>query len=90
MFGDVNSNDNMGIVSRSCRDVFAYMKEAKEKDGITCTLKVAMIEIYNEQINDLLGSGKVRGFFYFFQFLIFFYFFYFLNLINFYFFISFF
>jgi len=58
MFGDVNSNDNMGIVSRSCRDVFAYMKEAKEKDGITCTLKVAMIEIYNEQINDLLGSGK--------------------------------
>ena len=76
MFGDVNSNDNMGIVSRSCRDVFAYMKEAKEKDGITCTLKVAMIEIYNEQINDLLGSGKVRkNVFYFFSIFNFFLFF---------------
>ena len=59
MFGDVNSEENMGIVSRSCAQVFSYMKETKEKDGINTELKVSMIEIYNEQINDLLNkAGK--------------------------------
>jgi hypothetical protein len=59
MFGDVNSEENMGIVCRSCKQVFEYMKDIKEKDkDMIVTLKVAMIEIYNEQINDLLNTDS--------------------------------
>jgi hypothetical protein len=59
MFGDVNSIPNEGIVSRACRQVLEYAEKAKG-DGMTCIVKAAMIEIYNEQINDLLNykEGK--------------------------------
>ena len=59
MFGDVNSEENMGIVGRSCNQVFNFIKETKEKNNIDATMKIAMIEIYNEKINDLLNKeGK--------------------------------
>ena len=58
MFGDVKSEVNEGLVSRSCRMVLDYCKK-QEGEGVTCVIKAAMIEIYNEQINDLLNKdGK--------------------------------
>ncbi len=58
MFGDVKSEVNEGLVSRSCRMVLDFCKK-QEGEGVTCVIKAAMIEIYNEQINDLLNKdGK--------------------------------
>ena len=54
MFGDVNNIENEGIVSRACRQVLEHAKKATS-EGMTCIVKAAMIEIYNEQINDLLN-----------------------------------
>ena len=52
MFGDPKDEEKGGIVIRACRQVLAHAEKVKA-EGIACTVKGSMIEIYNEQINDL-------------------------------------
>jgi|UniRef100_A0A7S4FYE6 kinesin family protein 1 len=47
-----------GVSPRMCEEMFARIEEAKEaKKNTTYSVKVAMLQIYNEQVQDLLKKG---------------------------------
>lgn len=50
MFGDVESGQS-GIIPRACESIFRNMN----KELLTWTVKISFIEIYNENIRDLLN-----------------------------------
>jgi len=54
-----NTQDE-GIIPRSVRQVFATADSAVEQ-GWKYSMKAAMLEIYNEDIKDLLGPGPPEG-----------------------------
>ena len=55
----VDGNDlEKGIIPRMVQDIFKKIKEAP--DDIEFSIKVSMIEIYNERIRDLLDTKKTN------------------------------
>ena len=60
MLGDGRGLDgnNKGIIPRALLDVFAYVEESKDREFL---LRVSYLEVYNENINDLLGSSNARN-----------------------------
>lgn len=48
------SDEEPGIIPRAMRDVFGYIKATPDREYL---LRASYIEIYNEQIHDLLASG---------------------------------
>ena len=49
------SDSDPGMMILCIRDIFEYVKDHPDKEY---TLKVSYMEVYNEEINDLLNSGE--------------------------------
>ncbi|CAE6447398.1 unnamed protein product [Rhizoctonia solani] len=59
--GDPNDPDNgMGVIPRAVATIFAKARELKEERGAAwqCTIKASFIELYNEDLIDLLADGR--------------------------------
>lgn len=50
------SDDDPGMMILCIRDIFDYIEN---HPNLKFTLKVSYMEVYNEEINDLLGDGPV-------------------------------
>jgi centromeric protein E len=48
------SDEEPGIIPRAMRDVFGYIKATPDREYL---LRASYLEIYNEQIHDLLAPG---------------------------------
>jgi len=59
MFGpDIMANDKKGIIPRSCDYIFQHIEN--DENNIEYTIKCSFLEIYKEQVKDLLDpSGKI-------------------------------
>lgn len=55
------NKDGKGIVPRACEEIFHGMKVKKEQSNIESTLSVAYVEIYGDQVSDLLKFGARCG-----------------------------
>ena len=55
--GDMSSESSYGIIPRMISHVFNFIHE---QDGTEFTIKVSMIEIYQEKIRDLLDVSRVN------------------------------
>jgi hypothetical protein len=55
-------HNGMGIIPRSVSKIFQRAKQIKEEKagGWTCSVKGSFIEIYNEDLIDLLGEESVK------------------------------
>ncbi|KAK9241194.1 hypothetical protein V1525DRAFT_334826 [Lipomyces kononenkoae] len=54
--------DEPGVIPRICRELFARIAEISSS-GLTCTVEVSYLEIYNERVRDLLNpknKGNLR------------------------------
>lgn len=57
MFGpDINDNVTKGIIPRTAQEIFD--KISKEGQDLTYIISVSMLEIYREQLSDLMDSEK--------------------------------
>lgn len=67
MFGKDDSSifganqEGKGIVPRACEEILAAIKQRKEINGIDSVLTVAYVEIYGDQVSDLLRFGARCG-----------------------------
>lgn len=52
------SNDNPGLFPRLIKDILSRMNDAERNDAEDWELQVSMLEIYQENIYDLLSSRK--------------------------------
>jgi hypothetical protein len=52
------SDDDPGMMILCIRDIFDYIET---HPNLKFTLKVSYMEVYNEEINDLLGDGPVSS-----------------------------
>jgi len=52
---DIFSNENKGLTPRMIDHIFGAMKNM---ENFEITIKISMVEIYNERIRDLLDTGK--------------------------------
>uniref|UniRef100_A0A669CKG9 Kinesin motor domain-containing protein n=2 Tax=Oreochromis niloticus TaxID=8128 RepID=A0A669CKG9_ORENI len=51
-----------GIIDRAAQDLFIYLAEkTKESDVVDVTVKVSYIEVYKEELRDLLQREDERG-----------------------------
>jgi len=55
---DIDDDENRGIIPRMVGGIFNKIESAPE--DIEFTVKVSMIEIYNEKIRDLLDPKKIN------------------------------
>ena len=55
--GGSSGSDSEGMIPRSVRLIFSRCEELKTK-GWEYKIEASFLEIYNEQIRDLLGNGK--------------------------------
>ena len=55
MYGDLHDEHRRGLIPRSLDLIFAGLED-KARHGCTARLQVTLIEIYNEQVIDLLGG----------------------------------
>jgi kinesin family member 21 len=52
---DINGLDEVGVIPRVLNDLFLKIEDEKEKDkDAKFTVKVSFVEVYNEEIKDLL------------------------------------
>ena len=58
MMGDTNAP---GLIPRSLKQIFSRTQALREDQGWEFTLKASMLEIYNENYRDLLGSRLPEG-----------------------------
>ena len=57
MLGQVNEEELWGITPNAINHVFNHIEKCREnKDDNDYTVSVSFMEIYNEQVRDLLGS----------------------------------
>jgi hypothetical protein len=60
-------NRDAGIVPRACQELFAAGAERRRKEGIETEIEVSFVEVYGNQVNDLLksragvGQSRVAG-----------------------------
>lgn len=57
MFGRLDSEENLGIIPRCCMMLFDLMEN--DEDGVEFTCSCSMLEIYREELNDLLSRQVV-------------------------------
>lgn len=50
--------EGKGIVPRACEEILAALQRRRELNGIESTLSVSYVEIYGDQITDLLKNGS--------------------------------
>lgn len=56
MEGDISSEENAGIVPRSVKSIL----EKLESSGAEFTIRVSFLELYNEELQDLLADNSER------------------------------
>jgi kinesin family protein 5 len=56
MFGDVRSEKQRGIIPRACHFIFSHI--AEDESGTEWQIKSSFLEIYMENVKDLLSSDK--------------------------------
>jgi len=56
MQGNLDNEEERGIIPRMVDTIFEYITQAD--DNVEFTLKVSMLEIYNERVRDLLNTAK--------------------------------
>ena len=56
MVGSNISDDDAGIIPRSLQYIFDRLKEQKEEGMSVINLKISFLEIYNDEVKDLLHS----------------------------------
>lgn len=59
MEGDINSDEDKGVIPRSVEALFDGVSEADE--NIEFMFKVSYVEIYLEKIRDLLDPHRVKN-----------------------------
>jgi len=56
-----NNDSSIGIIQLAAKDIFQSIKEEKsDNPNSTYTVKVSYVEIYNEELRDLLNDNKRR------------------------------
>jgi kinesin family protein 5 len=53
-----HDKEGRGIVPRACQEILQAIKSRQEINGIHSTLSVSYVEIYGDQITDLLKNGQ--------------------------------
>jgi kinesin family protein 5 len=56
MFGDVRSEKLRGIIPRACHHIFSHI--AEDESGTEWQIKSSFLEIYQENVRDLLSTEK--------------------------------
>ena len=54
----VGSVDSVGVMVRATHALFDGLRQRAERDSVRVALRVAYLEVYNEQIRDLLASSS--------------------------------
>jgi hypothetical protein len=58
MEGDITSEQHMGVIPRSCHEIFSQLSKSKYKDfKVSCSY----LEIYNEELSDLLAEDTNKS-----------------------------
>lgn len=60
MFGDARG-DARGVVPRACEEVFAAAAAREARLGVVATFSVSYVEVYGNEILDLLKGGELAG-----------------------------
>jgi len=60
MFGEGDRPWERGVVPRSCEEIIGALRVRREQ-GITCRLAVSYVEVYGNEVTDLLRGGSVVG-----------------------------
>ena len=56
------NGDSVGIIQLAAKDIFQSIKEEKSDNSNTeCSVKVSYVEIYNEELRDLLNDNKRKS-----------------------------
>jgi kinesin family protein 1 len=58
MLGKTDIEELQGIIPRTCREIFRVIDETKGNDLIKASVSIQVVEVYCEQINDLLADRK--------------------------------
>ena len=59
MLGSTTDPEKFGIIPRSCHKIFQVINETKSNPLIQSSVSLQVVEIYCEQINDLLADRKI-------------------------------
>ncbi|KAJ9459510.1 Kinesin-like protein klpA, partial [Diplonema papillatum] len=51
-------NDNKGVIPRAVNMIFQKVTKLTQERGFQCVLSCSFLEIYNDQVRDLLGAQK--------------------------------
>lgn len=57
----VNLKPDAGIVPRACNEIFTAMKQRYDQHGIVSEVAISYVEIFGDQITDLLKNGSRCG-----------------------------
>ena len=66
MFGDLNSamhrgsHGQSGVIQLAVMDIFGQISALESSSGRVFRIRVSMLELYNERINDLLAEEASR------------------------------
>ena len=55
---NINDLDDVGIIPRVLSDLFARIEDDQRQRGTKYTVKVSLIEVYNEEIKDLFAASS--------------------------------
>ena len=58
---NINDLDDVGIIPRVLSDLFARIEDDQRQRGTKYTVKVSLIEVYNEEIKDLFAASSKSG-----------------------------
>lgn len=62
MFGELDQNsESRGLVPRACEEIFAAAADRKRALGVTSKIAVSYVEIFGDEMTDLLRGGAPVG-----------------------------
>ncbi|CAK0755957.1 hypothetical protein CVIRNUC_002414 [Coccomyxa viridis] len=60
-FTTLGTPENMGLIPRAVEQLFTSATQLEASQGWSFQMKASMLEVYNEEIKDLLGKGPPAG-----------------------------
>ena len=61
MFGEGVAGEQAGIVPQACTEVLEAMRERQENHGVASQLSLSYVEVFGDEVNDLLNEGHPVG-----------------------------
>jgi hypothetical protein len=55
---DSRISEDSGIVHRACAEILEAIEQRRSDHDIEATLRVSYVEVYGDDVNDLLGAGR--------------------------------